>query len=62
VLKLYSFVRVPDNMVDEFTKDTGLPYSKQLANHYIKAKTQLTEYYHHRQQAYTVNNTGDPIF
>jgi phytoene/squalene synthetase len=63
VLKLYSFVRVPDNMVDEVEcRDTLSACPQDLTQHYTQAKTQLTTYYQHRQTAYTTNNTSDPVF
>lgn len=62
VLKLYSFVRVPDNMVDEICRDTPLACSNDLTLHYQNAKTDLTNHYQHRQQVYTSGDQTDPVF
>lgn len=61
VLKLYSFVRVPDNIVD-IMQNAKCKMQNDYTIHYTNAKIQLTDYYHHRQQAYHSNDTQDPIF
>lgn len=53
VLLLYSFVRIPDNIVDEI-----IPWQK-LTTHYKQAKKQLIKLQDERTQAYTNNNKTD---
>lgn len=53
VLTLYSFVRIPDNIVDEPT----LTQNNNLSAHYTEAKKRLEHYVQERKQAYTTNNT-----
>jgi phytoene/squalene synthetase len=63
VLKLYSFVRIPDNMVDEVEyRNTDLSYAQQLDQHYANAETHLINHYQTRNLAYNANNTYDPKF
>lgn len=54
VLLLYSFVRIPDNIVDDQIDHTS------LKEHYIQAKIKLETLRDERTQAYTNNNRSDP--
>lgn len=51
VLLLYSFVRIPDNIVDDHIGDSG------LVTHYIQAKIKLETMQESRTQAYMSNDT-----
>lgn len=53
VLLLYSFVRIPDNIVDDQI-DTS------LKEHYTKAQVKLKDLREERTQAYTNNDRSDP--
>ena len=53
VILLYSFVRIPDNIVDDNIVDSDLDL------HYIHAKTKLEHMQQSRTDAYTSNDTQD---
>ncbi len=53
VLLLYSFVRIPDNIVDEVTP------GKSLTQHYKQAKKQLIKLQDERTQSYTNKDKKD---
>lgn len=55
VLLLYSFVRIPDNIVDDQIDQTS------LKTHYIQAKIKLENLRDQRTQAYTNNHRSDAI-
>lgn len=55
VLLLYSFVRIPDNIVDDITPWTD------LKTHYTQAKIKLKTLQKQRTQAYTNNYRSDSI-
>ena len=62
VLLLYSFVRIPDNIVDEVPSSWGIkdPVNQESLNlHYTQAKSKLKIMEKSRTQAYTTNNTAD---
>lgn len=54
VIKLYSFVRIPDNIVDDVTPDTPLDI------HYKDAKIQLENLRDERIQSYTNKKLSHP--
>ncbi len=53
VLLLYSFVRIPDNIVDDIV------LWRDLKSHYLQAKKILEEMQHSRIQAYMANNKAN---
>lgn len=55
VLLLYSFVRIPDNIVDDQINHIS------LKKHYTQAKIKLETLRDERTQAYTNNDRSDPI-
>lgn len=54
VITLYSFVRIPDNIVDDI-----IPWT-DLKSHYSQAKTKLLALRDERTHAYTANDRSDP--
>ena len=53
VLLLYSFVRIPDNIVDDNIGESD------LVTHYIQAKVKLETMQESRTQSYTTNDTNN---
>ena len=59
VIILYSFVRIPDNIVDNPVIFPPVKGARGLELHYSQAKIKLEKLYYSRREAYELHDTKD---